>query len=212
MIKTEPINLNPLVRAEVYTSYAYNIGEKYPAIYIKDCGDVITIHDGILAYRNKSIALKNLFIADVVKILNDDGINAKVFPGGKQIPAILLVNFSNTSMVETKLLISPLDSQLIKAKTLISNTLDKYWENVKTEVVYSGLDSVQIVGSKIYAASEDIGKMLIAKHTAHTFILDVTDSNIIRNFENISEYSEAMIALTEMNKKITGDDNAGYQL
>lgn len=214
MIKLSQISLNPLNRSELFTTYEYNIGERYSALYINNFDDIITIYDGIMHIKKMSveIELQNYTIGEICNILISHGIDASCFPGTGNIPAILLVNFSNTSLVETKLEISPLDSQLIKSKSLINNTLDDYWNNVNTEVVYTGIDSISIHNNKIYFDFDDNDKTLVTKHTAKRFILHITDMNIIKEYDNIRKIPQSRIALIEANKNIKGDDNAGYKI
>ena len=65
MIQFEQVNINPFRRAEYIPSYLENIGDRYPAIYIKGTDKVLSIDDGILSIEGKDIQLQNYTIGEL---------------------------------------------------------------------------------------------------------------------------------------------------
>ncbi len=211
MIQFEQVNINPFRRAEYTPSYLENIGDRYPAIYIKGTDKVLSIDDGILSIEGEDIRLQNYTIGELSIELINHGIEAEVFPGAGNTPAIMLVNFSNEVLVITEIDRSPFELRLIKSSQLINNVFGDYWNNVNSVIIENNSNSI-IDSEKLYTESDYIGNTIVTKHLATKFCLDITDVNLIREVDNIIKIDGVLDSITSANIKIRGADNANYNI
>ena len=139
------------------------------------------------------------------------GIEAEVFPGAGNTPAIMLVNFSNEVIVITEIDRSPFELRLIKSSQLINNVFGDYWNNVNSVIIENNSNSI-IDSEKLYTESDYIGNTIVTKHLATKFCLDITDVNLIREVDNIIKIDGVLDSITSANIKIRGADNANYNI
>lgn len=204
------LNINPFLRDELYTSYEYNLGVKYPALYIKENYKPLSIYDGILKIGDEEIYLQDYKLGELAEEMNALGVDTYIYEDIENISAIMLLNFSNEDIVYTEIDRSPIDVGLIKSQFLVNNIVNKYSEDVIIEVLNT--DDVTYRNNKIFSHKNKIGKDIATKHFASTFILNISDKNMIRSFDNIDNIPGAISGLTISNIDIKGKDNADYNI
>ena len=204
------LNINPFLRDELYTSYEYNLGVKYPVLYIKENYKPLSIYDGILKIGDEEIYLQDYKLGELAEEMNALGVDTYIYEDIENISAIMLLNFSNEDIVYTEIDRSPIDVGLIKSQFLVNNIVNKYSEDVIIEVLNT--DDVTYRNNKIFSHKNNIGKDIATKHFASTFILNISDKNMIRSFDSIDNIPGAISGLTISNIDIKGKDNADYNI
>lgn len=208
----EKVDINPFRYSEVGTSYSYNVGNLYPVIVVSDTDKSVSIYDGILSVDSEDIKLVDYKIGELCFELEELGLNVRIFDGADNIEAVQLVNFSNSDIVKTKIEYSPIDAGIIKSGKLINNIFDNYKDNVDIKILRDNTSSISFKHGKIFTPSDDLGKEIYTTHFAKTFMLNVSDINIIRNIDNVLNNKNVKAALINANIDIKGKDNAGYQI
>ena len=183
MINTKNISINPFERAEFFPSYKKNIGELYPAFLIKNTDKIISIYDGNLAIGDLEIPMYELSLADVFFKIKEAGMDVKMFtPGMETVTALSLVDFSNVDVSEVELVSSPMS-----AAAAVSNNIAPNIPGAYIDMVDISIDQTQNV-----------------KHFAKTFILYISESNIIRNIKDSYKLPQVRNAVINCNLETFG--------
>ena len=192
MINTKNISINPFERAEFFPSYKKNIGELYPAFLIKNTDKIISIYDGNLAIGDLEIPMYELSLADVFFKIKEAGMDVKMFtPGMETVTALSLVDFSNVDVSEVELVSSPMS-----AAAAVSNNIAPNIPGAYIDMVDISIDQTQ--NSNLHNTKINV------KHFAKTFILYISESNIIRNIKDSYKLPQVRNAVINCNLETFG--------
>lgn len=205
MIKVETTNIDPFERAELSPSYINTIGQTYPAIAIYGTDKVISVYDGIISVNKDSFDLKDLTIGGLSRLLKSKGITAKVFKGMEKLPALSIVNYSNTDLVVTEATRSPIYIASLVSEYIAKGLIGSYNENVDITILS---DNVVPGNRKYFLESGDTSLEIESMHRAKTFVLLVAEANVIRNTGRIKNIKQVNDAIVDFNLRTYGRDNA----
>lgn len=202
MINTKNISINPFERAEFFPSYKKNIGELYPAFLIKNTDKVISIYNGILTIGNLEIPMYELSLADVFFKIKEAGVDIKIFTRGMEtITALSLVDFSNVDVSEVELVSSPMSAAAVSDNIALNipgaylDMVDISIDQTKNVKLHNGLI---ISNSNLHNTNIDV------KHFAKTFILYISESNIVRNIKDSYKLPQVRNAVINYNLETFG--------
>nr|DAD60277.1 MAG TPA: hypothetical protein [Bacteriophage sp.] len=205
MIKVETIDISPFTRTGLSPSYIKSIGETYPAIAIYETDKVISVYDGVIKIDGETIDLLGLTISGLFKALKAKGLNVKVFKGMETLPALSIVNYSNTDLVSTEVKRSPIYKASLVSEYIAKGLIGSYSENVEIRILS---DNVIQGRRKYFTESEDNPVEIHSLHKAKTFVLMAADANVIRDTARIKDIQQVHDAILDFNLRTYGRDNA----
>lgn len=203
MINTKNISINPFERAEFFPSYKKNIGELYPAFLIKNTDKIISIYDGVLTIRDLEIPMYELSLADVFFKIKEASVDVKMFtPGMETVTALSLVDFSNVDVSEVELVSSPMSAAAAVSNNIAPNIPGAYLDMV--DISIDQTQNVKLHNGLIISSSNLHNTKINVKHFAKTFILYISESNIIRNIKDSYKLPQVRNAVINYNLETFG--------
>ena len=144
-----------------------------------------------------------LSLADVFFKIKEAGVDIKMFtPGMETVTAISLVDFSNVDVSEVELVSSPMSAAAAVSNNIAPNIPGAYLDMV--DISIDETQNVKLHNGLIISSSNLHNTKINVKHFARTFILYISESNIIRNIKNSYKLPQVRNAVINYNLETFG--------
>lgn len=227
MLDPIPVVIDPFKHETKITSYSYNIRDKYPAIYVYSSNIIkgtFSILDGYLTINKEGpddveterTPLLGNNIEDIVGIINraDIGYTCQILSEDVNTDSIFLREMNTRSSLSTTIDTVPLDINMIKHPGMLDMCYLSYSGSVDisiNEKDNSHIDDLRIVNeSGIHSAYLDkkyVGYSLNTVHTLKRFIMYISDTTVVNNYEDFMNDSNVYQSVVTGNTYIKGIDN-----
>ena len=121
------------------------------------------------------------------------------------LPALSIVNYSNTDLVSTEVKRSPIYKASLVSEYIAKGLIGSYSENVEITILSDNVIQGQ---RKYFTESEDNPVEIHSLHKAKTFVLMAADTNVIRDTARIKDIQQVHDAILDFNLRTYGRDNA----